>query len=159
MNNWESLFEEFARDVYAFTYSLCRDHDLTEDIVQATFLASLKANPKKLENPKAWLFTVAYRQTGRRLKARRPVLADQTWLENMPYPGQARSEVLETRLLHEQILEFLENKKKRLAMVYKLRVESELIMDETAQVLSVPKKSVQRDLDTVRNLLRDFLSK
>lgn len=41
--NWDMLYEEYARPVYLYLRSLCRDERLAEDLTQETFFRAMKS--------------------------------------------------------------------------------------------------------------------
>ena len=48
--------ESFLRNL---AYSLLRDEQQSEDVVQATWLAAMEQRSKSVSNPRAWLASVA----------------------------------------------------------------------------------------------------
>lgn len=55
------IYQQHMKDVYRYLYSLCRDHHMTEDILQETFYrAYLHLENCKDDKVKPWLFRVAY---------------------------------------------------------------------------------------------------
>lgn len=61
MESFDGLYRQYAREVYRFALSLCRDEHVAEDITQETFLKALK----HLEDfrgqcqLKTWLFQIS----------------------------------------------------------------------------------------------------
>lgn len=54
-----ALYDTYGDEVYRFIYRRCRDHSLSQDITQETFLTALRG-PTEPENITAgWLITVA----------------------------------------------------------------------------------------------------
>ncbi|MBN9122127.1 MAG: sigma-70 family RNA polymerase sigma factor [Planctomycetes bacterium] len=60
---FESLYEQHSREVWALAYARWMDSDLAMDVTQETFLRLWKqweANPaEEIQNPRAWLLRVA----------------------------------------------------------------------------------------------------
>lgn len=57
----DQIYQKYMKDVYRYLYSLCRDHHMTEDILQETFYrAYLHLENCKDDKVKPWLFRVAY---------------------------------------------------------------------------------------------------
>ncbi|EPD92549.1 MULTISPECIES: sigma-70 family RNA polymerase sigma factor [unclassified Paenibacillus] len=56
----EDIYRKYFKDLYAYLFSLCKDHHLTEDILQETFYRAY-VNLEDYSGPriKSWLFTVA----------------------------------------------------------------------------------------------------
>lgn len=154
--DWEEIYEKQARNLYIFLNRLCRDPEMAQDLLQETFVAALRGNPKSLENERAWLYKVAYRIfLKQKKKADRVFPASPEILRRIAPDERPRTDY---RILREQILAFLESKKDRLAMVFHLRTEHDLSLAEIGRVLNISDRSVKRDMDKIRKLVRPFLS-
>ena len=53
------LYRKYQRELYLYLYSLCKNHELAEDLLQETFLKALLALPDGHTNMRAWLYVVA----------------------------------------------------------------------------------------------------
>lgn len=53
------LYQKYQRELYLYLYSLCRNRELAEDLLQETFLKALLALPDGHTNMRAWLYMVA----------------------------------------------------------------------------------------------------
>ena len=53
------LYRKYQRELYLYLYSLCKNHELAEDLLQETFLKALLALPDGHMNMRAWLYMVA----------------------------------------------------------------------------------------------------
>ena len=53
------LYRKYQRELYLYLYSLCKKHELAEDLLQETFLKALLALPDGHTNIRAWLYMVA----------------------------------------------------------------------------------------------------
>lgn len=53
------LYRKYRRELYLYLYSLCKNHELAEDLLQETFLKALLALPDGHTNMRAWLYMVA----------------------------------------------------------------------------------------------------
>lgn len=76
-SSFESMVRAYAADLYRFSYWLCRDRTLAEDLVQETFARAWKAW-NQLQNEaavKSWLFTIL-RNEHTRLRARKSVIVE-----------------------------------------------------------------------------------
>ena len=49
----------YHRELYLYIYSLCRNPEVTEDLLQETFLKALLSLPSAHTNVRAWLYMVA----------------------------------------------------------------------------------------------------
>lgn len=57
----EELYEKYAFKIYKYIYSLCGNHDITEEILQETFYSAIK-NIKQFKNQSSiytWLCVIA----------------------------------------------------------------------------------------------------
>lgn len=55
----EKVYEQYAKQVYLYLYSLCHNHALSEDLMQETFLKALCSLEPARADILPWLFTVA----------------------------------------------------------------------------------------------------
>lgn len=53
------IYRKYQKELYLYLYSLCKNHDLAEDLLQETFLKALLALPDGHTNMRAWLYMVA----------------------------------------------------------------------------------------------------
>ena len=54
----EKFYRLYSKDVYIYTFSLCKNEQLAEDIMQEAFLNGILSLDDNHENVKAWLFMV-----------------------------------------------------------------------------------------------------
>ena len=54
----ETLYRSYARELTIYLYSLCRNRELAEDLVQDVFLKALLSLDKRHPNFRAWLYQV-----------------------------------------------------------------------------------------------------
>lgn len=57
--SFDELYARHVREVYRFVHQRCRDHALTEDITQETFIAALNSADGPSSISVGWLLTVA----------------------------------------------------------------------------------------------------
>lgn len=57
----EEIYEKYASKIYKYIYSLCRDNDITEEILQDTFYSAMKnvGNFKGNSSIYTWLCSIA----------------------------------------------------------------------------------------------------
>ena len=53
------LYNAYAREIYLYLYSLCKDAQLAEDLMQESFCKAILALSFDHTNMRAWLYTVA----------------------------------------------------------------------------------------------------
>ena len=55
----KELYNKHCRELYLYIYSLCKNREVTEDLVQETFLKAMLSLSESHGNVRAWLYTVA----------------------------------------------------------------------------------------------------
>lgn len=55
----EIVYQKYHREIYLYLYSFCKNHHLTEDLLQETFLKAILSLPNTHSNIRAWLYMVA----------------------------------------------------------------------------------------------------
>lgn len=55
----ELVYKKYHKEIYLYLYSFCRNHHLTEDLLQETFLKAILSLPNNHSNVRAWLYMVA----------------------------------------------------------------------------------------------------
>ena len=53
------IYRRYQKELYLYLYSLCKNRELAEDLLQETFLKALLALPDGHNNMRAWLYMVA----------------------------------------------------------------------------------------------------
>lgn len=53
------LYQKYYKEIYLYIYSLCRNREITEDLVQETFLKAILSLSDSHGNMRAWLYIVA----------------------------------------------------------------------------------------------------
>lgn len=71
--NIELLYRLYAKELYGFIFSVCKDRELSEDIIQSTFVEAIKSIEqfKGKASIKTWLFSIAKFQCYQQLKKKR----------------------------------------------------------------------------------------
>lgn len=55
----KELYDKHYRELYLYIYSLCKNREITEDLVQETFLKAILSLKESHGNMRAWLYMVA----------------------------------------------------------------------------------------------------
>lgn len=55
----QQLYEAYGKEIFLYLYSLCRDRELSEDLLQETFVKALLSLSGRHANMRAWLYLVA----------------------------------------------------------------------------------------------------
>lgn len=53
------IYAMYHRELYLYIYSLCRNREIAEDLLQETFLKAILSLPSYHSNVRAWLYMVA----------------------------------------------------------------------------------------------------
>lgn len=61
MNNdlLQQVYQQYSREIYVYLFTLCKNHDMAEDLRQETFLKAILSLPDGHTNVRAWLYRVA----------------------------------------------------------------------------------------------------
>ena len=54
-----SFYRQYRSEIYLYLYSLCKNRELTEDLLQETFLKAILSLQNNHTNVRAWLYMVA----------------------------------------------------------------------------------------------------
>ena len=133
--DFETVYQLYFRDVYAFIRSLSAREDVAEEITQETFFKALK-NIDRFDGTKdirAWLFTIArntFYSWHRRLKFH----ADGGMDENQAAKEQGLAQRMADRESAMRIHHFLHKMKEPYKEVFSLRVFGELSFEQIGQI-------------------------
>ena len=98
----QQVYHKYHREIYLYLYSLCKNHEVAEDLTQETFLKSMLSLSETHANIRAWLYLVArnlYFNYSK--KENRNVLLDEGEMESAFYVDSAK-ETLERILTDER---------------------------------------------------------
>ncbi len=137
------LYHSYYREIYIYLYSMCRRHDLAEDLTQDTFLKAILSLSDNHGNMRAWLYTVARNLYFNHARKEKTL----TTLEDIssdeePHGSELLAEITRKdrdRLLHLAIEQLSTNKREVLIMHY----FSGLSQKEIAQILGLTPSNVR----------------
>lgn len=103
---FETLVKAYSSDLYRFSYWLCSNHSIADDLVQETFLRAWKALDKLEDEKKAksWLITILRRENARRFERKRFELVDIEEVVVEDKISLSPEQSLEQQQLHQAIL-------------------------------------------------------
>lgn len=55
----QQVYHKYHREIYLYLYSLCKNHEVAEDLTQETFLKAMLSLSETHANIRAWLYLVA----------------------------------------------------------------------------------------------------
>ncbi|MEJ2115347.1 MAG: sigma-70 family RNA polymerase sigma factor [Gammaproteobacteria bacterium] len=153
---FEAMVNAYAKDLYRYGLWLTKDTQISEDLVQETFLRAWKAMGQ-LKDPKAvksWLFTIYRRENARRFEKVRPDTTpiDDINIDQFAYIDDsfAKTEVIALRKsLKDLPAEYLEP--------LLLQVLGGYSCDEIGEVLNIKSGAVMTRLFRARKKLRALL--
>jgi RNA polymerase sigma-70 factor, ECF subfamily len=166
-----SLQEQIYREFYLFLYNpihfMIHDHSATEDIIQETFILTLKKCPEveSEEHMKAWVKVVCKNLTINYLrkikKARNDVSLDSQRSNEILAPVAANSveQEVEAKSLEERISHHLLGMKPEQRNIIELKWKKGLSYKEIAVEIHDTENAVKHKLNRARNYLKKKLFK
>ena len=133
MNDFETLYRQYASAVFRFAWGLCGDRNTAEDIVSETFVRLLTKAPRiETRTALAYLLAVARNTylTGQRKRRREVPLPEQ-----LPTPVRDPAVRLDEEARLEVVLQALGDLPEGEKAALLLRVDYELPYEEIASVL------------------------
>jgi len=149
------LVRNHQRGVYAIVFSMIKDHDTTDDIVQDTFIKAYK-NIQTFEGKssfKSWLYSIAINTAKNTLKA--SSLRDMVDYENVVLQVTPRAgESIEDQELQSILSEEIEKLPSKQKMALTLRIFDELPFKEIAEIMECPYDTAKANFRHAINSLR-----
>ncbi|MFH1222960.1 MAG: sigma-70 family RNA polymerase sigma factor [Pseudomonadota bacterium] len=149
------LVRTHQRGVYAIVFSMVKDHDATDDIVQDTFVKAYKhiESFEAKSSFKSWLYSIAINNAKNALKSES--LREMVDLEKVVLHVTPRmSENLETQQLQSILAEEIEKLPAKQKMALTLRIFDELPFKEIAQIMECPYDTAKANFRHAINNLR-----
>lgn len=162
--SYRLLYEQWVGRLYAFVYHYVKSEDITDDIVQETFL-KIWTNRQSLHPEhsfKAYLFTIAYRMLVKELRRQlnHPLMADYLSLHAEP---STREDEAELEMDFHLFVERLQGAKCKLTPqqweIFELYKEQEVSVKEIAARLHIEEQVVRNQLSAALKTLRAELSR
>lgn len=151
---YEKLVSVYSPDLYRYAYWICRDPDISQDLVQETCLRAWK-NLDSLADDKAakgWLFVILRRENARRFERKQLPLVDIE--DHAVADSYDSSEEMDNELLRRKILSLPDDYKEPLL----LQLIAGFTAEEIANQLSLNKNTVLTRLFRAKNLLKSSLT-
>ncbi|MFT6925963.1 MAG: RNA polymerase sigma-70 factor (ECF subfamily) [Psychromonas sp.] len=151
---YEALVNVYSPDLYRYAYWICRDPDISQDLVQETCLRAWKSLDSLLDDKaaKGWLFTILRRENARRFERKQFSLVDIAEYEVAD--DHDSSQEMDKELLRRKILLLSDEYKEPLL----LQLIAGFSTEEIAQQLNLNKNTVLTRLFRAKNLLKSSLS-
>lgn len=146
-SEFTAIWESFAKDVYAFCYSLLRNVADSEDATQESFLLLYQKGVRKDKDIKAYLMAAAYHKSIDLLRKRS--------LRPSPLPEEVPSQ--EDPSPDERLFQAVSSLKARYRKVILLHYYGQLTSEEIAHVLHLSALTVLKRLERARKQLKEDL--
>ena len=152
---YEALVKALHRDVYRYAYWLTRDSQVTEDLVQETFLRAWRAldSLKDEKATKSWFITILRRENARRFERKRFEMSEYQEASITDTQSTSTEQEIEHYWLREKIAQMPEEYREPLV----LQVIGGFSGEEIADILSLNKNTVMTRLFRARNQLKEAL--
>lgn len=153
----KQLYFAHAGKIHRYLKSLCRSDDKAFDMMQETFLAADRYyKPGQIENPEAWLISIARNIFKKESKREQKFVATDV-TEMSIADSRQEGAVRDFRLLRENIDARLAEVDPVLAEIFALRLDFEYTHAQIATVLDMPLITVRRYFEKIKSLIeQDF---
>lgn len=159
---FRELFDLYRNRLYASALKITREPHIAEDIVQDIFIALWegKAGLGQIDNPSAYIFTVAYNKTFQYLKkmAANTALVQELIVQSAN-GDRGTEEWLEIKECQALIHQAIEELPARRQLIYKLSREQGFSHDEIARQLNISRLTVKKQIVLALDNIRTSLAK
>lgn len=154
----EDLVREHAQTVFRVAYSIVRNRDDAEDVVQETFLrATRHGSLDSIENHRSWLLKIAWRLAVDRIRRVREQPIEDV-AEKLRSAEGPLDEALSARQRTELLRHLIGTLPEELRQVIILTTVDEMSSADVAWVLGIPETSVRGRALRARQMLKQKLS-
>lgn len=140
----KQLYHEYGKELFLYLYSMCKQKELAEDLLQETFLKAILALPDSHTNMRAWLYKVARNLYYNLYKRNKREIYDEEYLKKI-----SKSEIdefleryisrQETRILYAAMQKLSPAKRE----VLELQYIGQMPLKEIAKVLQMSQENVR----------------
>ena len=113
-------YTRYAKEIYFYLFSLCRNSETAQDIMQDVFIKAFLSLPDENTNLRSWLYTVAHNMFVNQIKsARREMLLDD--IPELPDTGNLVDDLadrLEAETVYQKVLSLPELPRNVLLLQY-----------------------------------------
>ncbi len=159
---FDHLFRKYSRNLYRFAFSLLKNKDDAEGIVQEVFLRiwNRRADIDSTRSFKSYLFTISYNLIIDELRLR---LKEKKYIHHLEKFFNTEETITENEagynLLKSQIEEVMEKLPDRRKMIYKLSRVEGLSNKEISEKLNISVKTVENQINLAIKFLKLRLGK
>ena len=159
---FDQLFRNYSRNLFRFAFSLLKNKDDAEGIVQEVFLRvwNKRADIDSNRSFKSWLFTISYNLIIDELRLR---LKEKEYINHLEKFFNTQDIIAENEadynLLKTQIDEVMEKLPDKRKMIYRLSRVEGLSNKEISEKLSISVKTVENQINLAIKFLKFSLGK
>ncbi len=152
-SKFENMVRAYSADLYRFTYWLCRDRNLAEDLVQETFARAWNAwhTLKNEKTVKSWLFTIARNEHARLYERKHIEIDSEQELDNVLASYQSN---IQSNIEMEQLLRTLPQSYREPLL---LQILGGFSCAEIGTMLALTEGTVMTRLTRARQALRKLI--
>ena len=154
----EKTYQKFQKELYLYLFSLCQNRQLTEDLLQETFLKALLSLSDSHGNVRAWLYAVARNLFYNYQKKAKQEVLSQEDIPDLLHTSDVLDHILQeekTRKLYDGIRK-LDRRKQE---VLQLQYFAHLSQKEIAAILHLTPEHVRILAYRARKELKTLLDK
>ncbi len=152
---YEAIVREYSDDLFRYTYWLCRDRSMAEDLVQETFLRAWKSLDSLRDDKavKSWLITIVRREYARQFERAQLPMSDVEDLGVLPERNPEYDTSTEAFVLRRALAQLPDDYREPLV----LQIIGGYSSEEIAEQLGIKPGAVMTRLFRARQKLREML--
>lgn len=151
----KKLYARYHRELFLYLYSLCKNYDLAEDILQETFLKAILSLQNNHPNIRAWLYMVG-RNIYYNYAKREMNKIDSCELEDIPNDSEILEEMIdnENRRMLYRALDSLDGIKKEVLQLFYF---SNMSQKDISSMLNISQENVRVLIYRGKRELKQYL--
>lgn len=156
---FNTLFDRYWQDLYAFAFSLYKQKDLVDDCLQEVFAAIWeRRDSQEIKNPKAYLFQAVRFQVASQIRKIKQDESTDAIINSLNYADKIQHQI-DLKELQHQIDGVVEGLPRRCAEIFRMSRFDHLSNKEIAAQLSISIRSVENQITTALQKIRIKLHK
>ena len=162
VNAFDGLFRIYSRRLYRFAFSLLKNNEDAEGIVQETFLRvwNKRSSIDTTKSFKSWLFTISYHLIMDELRLR---LKEKEYLQHLEKYFETEhvnsEHQTDYNIIKDQIDKIVEELPEKRKKIYKLSREKGLSHKEISQQLNITVKTVENQINLALRQMKNRLGR
>lgn len=152
-----AIYQKYHRELYLYLFSLSKDHAISEELLQDTFVAAMLSLPETRDKLRAWLYKVARNLCFNRMKKESRSVAREdiapVTAESGDHPAERLLSKERNERLYEAILRLGQSEREVILLQY----FAELPQREIASILGITHENVRTIAHRARRQLRKEL--